>query len=167
MPYIFITVSGGIIDQVSFHDDGLTAIQALSEFTKTMNPERDDAGIYGPNGMIANAKDFLDYEDRYIDNTDAIAEMIEGDDKPLYIIGSPNHHLKFMINSHHQPVVYDNPSMALSDLGQMRKDLGGQLLLYRLEPVFYPLINREALERYNEESSVEDFQYFLVQEYLK
>ncbi len=37
-----------------------------------MNPEKDDAAIYSHEGMIANAKDFLNENDQYIDNTQKV-----------------------------------------------------------------------------------------------
>ncbi|MBC2714928.1 MAG: hypothetical protein HF978_06425 [Desulfobacteraceae bacterium] len=167
MPYIFITVSGGIIDQVTFYADGLSAVHALSKYSEKMNVERNDAAVYGPNGMIANTKDFLDEEERYVDNTLTVAERLESTNKPLYVIGTQKHNRGYMIVSPDAPSGYAEPAVALSHLGQMRKNYGGHLQLYQAEPVNYPLIGRDALETYNNDYYVEDFEYFMVEEYLK
>ena len=68
MNYVLVAVSGGIISEVYFYADILRAIQSLSEYVRAMNPEKDDAGVYSPEGMIANAKDFLDDNDQYVNN---------------------------------------------------------------------------------------------------
>ena len=72
MDYVLVTVSGGIIWEVFFYTSLLRAIQALAEFVKGMNPEKSDAGVYSPEGMIANAKDFMDEYDRFINNTQKV-----------------------------------------------------------------------------------------------
>jgi len=118
MTYAFITVSGGIIDKVNFYSDPSIAVKVLAGFTKTMNLERDDAGVYGPDGLIANAKLFLREED-------------EG---PVYIIANPSHSLGFLVVSPGEPLGYMNPSKALSDLEKMRKEHGDHIRLYRVEP---------------------------------
>ena len=68
MNYVLVTVSGGIISEVYFYIRLSRAIQSLSEYVRTMDPEKNDAGVYNPGGMIANAKDFLDDNDRYVNN---------------------------------------------------------------------------------------------------
>jgi hypothetical protein len=55
MSYVLVTVSRGIIDEVTFYHEELMAIQALSEYVKVMDPEHNDATVFGPDGMIANA----------------------------------------------------------------------------------------------------------------
>ena len=72
MNYVLVTVSGGIISEVFFYAGLLRVIQSLLEYVRAMNPEKDDAGVYGPEGMIANAKDFLDENDQFIDNTQKV-----------------------------------------------------------------------------------------------
>jgi hypothetical protein len=72
MNYVLVTVSGGIISGVYFYAGISKAIQSLLEYVRAMNPEKDDAGVYGPEGMIANAKDFLDENDQFIDNTQKV-----------------------------------------------------------------------------------------------
>jgi hypothetical protein len=68
MNYVLVTVSGGIISEVYFYAEVSRAIQSLSEYVSSMDPEKEDAGVYSPEGMIANAKDFLDDNDQYFNN---------------------------------------------------------------------------------------------------
>ena len=60
MTYVLVTVYGGIINQVTFYHDGKKAFAAIAEFVKTMDWEKEDAGLYSPEGMVVNAKHFLD-----------------------------------------------------------------------------------------------------------
>jgi hypothetical protein len=83
MNYVLVTVSGGIISEVYFYVGISRAIQSLAEFVKAMNPEKDDAGVYGPEGMIANAKNFLDENDQYVDNVKEIIVQMVKHDKPI------------------------------------------------------------------------------------
>ena len=55
---------------------------------------------------------------------------------------------------------------ALSDLGQMRKDYGPHLKLYRVQPLIGPVADAKDLEKYNKDCEVDDFDYSLVSEYL-
>ena len=57
--FALITISGGLIDQVKFYQEPLIAMSALSIFMKTINPENEDAGVYGKDGLVVNAKSFL------------------------------------------------------------------------------------------------------------
>ena len=66
MSYVLIIVTRGIIGEAIFYDDVSMAIQALSEYVKAMDPEHNDAAVFGPDGMVANAKAFLDENDQYI-----------------------------------------------------------------------------------------------------
>ena len=68
MKYVLVTVWSGVIDQVIFFNDESKAIKELSEYVKSMDFERCDAAVFGHGGMKANAKDFLDDNDRYSDN---------------------------------------------------------------------------------------------------
>jgi hypothetical protein len=68
MNYVLVIVSGGIISEVYFYVDISKAIQSLSEHVREMDPDKNDAGVYSPEGLIANAKDFLDGNNRYADN---------------------------------------------------------------------------------------------------
>jgi len=77
MNYVLVTVSGGIISEVFYHAGLLKALQALAGYVKTMHPEKNDAGVYSPEGLIANAKDFLDDNDQFIDNTENIIGKVE------------------------------------------------------------------------------------------
>ncbi len=64
--YVLIAISGESIDQVKFYDDPTIAVNDLSKFVKTMNPETDDAAIYYLYDLIAYAKDFLDGNNQFI-----------------------------------------------------------------------------------------------------
>lgn len=75
MTNILIKVSGGIIDQVKFYNNRLKAIKALSDFVKTMDPENEDAYVYDKDGLIANAKNFLDENDEFIKNLDIFERL--------------------------------------------------------------------------------------------
>jgi hypothetical protein len=167
MKYVLATTSGGIIDQAIFYDDGPKAVYALSEFVKTMDLENDDAAVYDPDGMIANAKGFLDENDQYVDNSFEIIGMLELKNRPIYIIGNPHHRLGFMVASPDDPLGYKDPVAALSDLGQMRKDHGIHLKLYQVEASQGPVAIKGDLEHHNTNCEVEDFDYSLVEEYLQ
>jgi hypothetical protein len=166
MNQVLITLSKGIIEQVVFFDDPKMAVQALSRYVKAMNREYDDAAVYDPEGLIANARHFLDDHDEYIENEPLIAELSEETNQSIYIIGNPKHWLGFMVVSPDDPLGYDDPTVALSDLGQIRKDSGNHVKLYRVVPVHGPLATRSLLEKYNTDCEVEDFDYSLVEEYL-
>ena len=166
MNQVLITVSKGIIEQVVFFDDVRMAVQALSEYVKSMNVEHNDAALYDSDGLIANAKHFLDDNDAYIENKPLIAEVSAGTDKTIYIIGNPLHRLGFMVASPDDPLGYNNPVDALSELGQMRKDFGKHLKLYRLVPVDGAVVERVHLETHNADCEVEDFDFALVEEYI-
>jgi hypothetical protein len=64
--YVLIAISGEVIDQVKFYNDPTIAVKDLTEFVKTMNPEKDDAAIYYLYDLIAYAKDFLDENNQFI-----------------------------------------------------------------------------------------------------
>ncbi len=165
MKYVLVTVFAGIIDHVVFFDDASKAIDALSGYVGEMNPEKEDAAVYEPEGMIANAKDFLDEEENYIDNSAEILARIKRQDKPIYIIANPLHRMGFMVVSPDDPLGYKISTEAVSDLGQMRKDTGRHLKLFQVEPVSGPLTDRKDLEKYNAACEVEDFDYSIVEEY--
>ena len=167
MKKVLVTISKGIIDQVFFFDDVSMAIQALSGFVKEMDVEHEDAALYDWHGMIANAKNFLDEQDEYFENRDLIKEVSEEKKKALYIIGNPKHTLGFMVASPDDPLGYYYPVVALSDLGQMRQDAGCHLKVYRVEPVDGPLAERCDLEKYNSDLEIKDFDYSLIEEYIK
>jgi hypothetical protein len=167
MRQVLITISKGIIEQVVFFDDPTMAVQALSRYVKAMNVEYDDAAVYDPDGLIANAKHFLDDNDEYFENKSLIAELGEERVQSLYIIANPQHWLGFMVVSPDDPLGYDDPAAAVSDLGQMRKDYGNHLKLYRVIEVKAPVAERAHLERYNAGCEVEDFDYSLVEAYLR
>jgi len=73
--YVLITLSGGLIDQVKFYKDQIRAVTALSDFVQVMDPEKEDAVVYSKNRLRANAKDFLDENDEFMENP-AVFERI-------------------------------------------------------------------------------------------
>ena len=166
MIYVLIYVEGGIIDEVTYFDDAAKAVDALAVYVKDMNPEKHDAAVYGPHGMIANAKVFLDDQDTYVDRrADILAQMPSGE-KPVYVIGNPHHPLGFMVTSPDDPIGYQDPVEAVGDLGILRKDRGSHLKLYCLLPVAGPMAARQKLVQYNQSCGIENFDYDLVKEYL-
>jgi hypothetical protein len=167
MEHVLVTVSKGIIDQVVFFDDASMAVRALSAYVKIMSIENDDAAVYSQEGFVASAKHFLNESEEYLENKDLIKEIALEKREAIYIIGNPQHRLGFMVASPDDPLGYDNPVEALSDLGQMRKDAGGHLKLYRLTPVNGPVAHRDLLEEFNIDLEIEDFDYSLVDDYLE
>jgi hypothetical protein len=166
MHQVLVTVSRGIIDEVVFFHDPGSAIQALSKYVKAMNIEHNDAALYDADGMIANAKHFLDENDEYVENEPLIEEVAKETRDSIYIIGNPNHRLGFMVASPDDPLGYHDPAEALSELGQMRQDFGRHLKLYRVVPVKGPVAHRADLKKHNEDCDIENFDYSLVEEYL-
>ena len=150
MKYALITVSGGIIEKVCFYNDPSLAIAVLADHVNTMDHEKDDAAVYGPDGLIANAKIFLNEEET----------------GPIYIIANPWHSLGFLVTSPCEPLGYESLLKAISDLEKMRKGNGNLERLYKVEEITRPVIRRNELEKYNAGHGVKDFDYSLVQEYL-
>jgi hypothetical protein len=168
MKYVLITVSRGLIDQAIFFDSESLAISALAEFVKSMNVQDDDAALFSPEGLIANAKNFLDENNQFIPNRNLTNELTTGKGTPnrFYLIGNPVHWLGFMVVSSDDPLGYENPVEVVSELGQMRKSAGSHLKLYRVVPVDKPIVTRSELEQYNAENEIEDFVFPLVGEYV-
>jgi len=166
MTHVLVTVSSGVIDQVSFFDTALLAVKALADFVKGMNVQDDDAAVFGPKGLVANAKNFLDEDEEFIQNDQVVKEISEDEEKSIYIIGNPEHRMGFMVASPDDPLGFENPAEAVCELGQMRKEAGRHLKLYRVIPAQGPVVSRTDLERCNEEADVEDFDYKLVEEYV-
>ena len=164
MRYVLVTLSGGIIERVSLFDSAKAAVQALSDYVRKMNPEKDDAEVFGPEGLIACAKDFLDEDDGFVERRDMLSVLQE--EKPIYLIGNPTHHLGFMVASSDDPLGYEDPVEALSVLETMREDFGNHLKLYRAVPVESPVASRSELEKFHKENDLEDYGPSLVEEYL-
>lgn len=167
MTQVLVTVSLGIIDMVQFFEEPKEAIKALSEHVKEMDCERDDAELFDEKGLIANAKSFLDDNDEYRENPELIAEIERNSSKPIFTIGNPIHPLGFVVASSDDPIGYTNPCEAVSELGQMRENFGRHLKLYRLVPVSAPVASKGELEKQNLDSGVDDFDYSMVDEYVK
>ena len=164
MRYVLVTLSGGIIERVALYDSAKAAVQALSDYVRRMNPEKDDAEVFGPGGLIACAKEFLGEDDRYVDRGNMLSALEE--EKHIYLIGNPTHHLGFMVASSDDPLGYEDPAEALSVLETMREDFGNHLKLYRAIPVENPVATRDELEKFYKENDVEDYGLCLVEEYL-
>ena len=161
---VLITITRGIIRDPVFFDDPRMAVLALSKFVKNMNSEDDDAAVYDDNGFVSNAKDFLDENDEYVDEEILVGEVLE--EKPIYIIGNPTHHLGFMVASSDDPLGFTDPVEAVSELGQMRKEFGSHLKLYRVHAVSGPVTEKTRLQAHNADLDLEDFDYSLVEEYV-
>jgi hypothetical protein len=166
MRYVLVTIYRGIINYVEFFDNALLAVRALAEFVREMNIEEEDAEVYSPKGLIAGAKNFLDENNEFFPNDQLMKELTEEEEKPIYIIGNPDHYLGFMVVSPDDPLGFQDPAEAVTELGQMRQEAGNHLKLYRVIRVEGPVVSRQALERCNEEACVEDFDFTLVEEYL-
>ena len=166
MKFVLVTINRGIIDEVTFYSEQLMAIHTLSAYVKAMNPEHHDAAVFGPAGMIVNAKAFLDENDQFVDMRPEDVAISDESTESVYIIGNPCHSLGFMVTSPDDPLGYKDPVGAVSDLGQMRKDHGNHLKLYQVVPVDGPITSKPQLEKHNVDCVVEDFDYSLVTEYL-
>jgi hypothetical protein len=168
MKHVLVTVTGGIIERVTFFDSKSLALRVLAHFIKRMNPEEDDGAVFSRKGLVANAKDFLDEDDQFVENSKLANDLVSDKGAPnsIYLIGNPAHWLGFMVVSSDDPLGFENPVEAVSELGQMRKDAGSHLKLYRVEPVEEPIATRTNLEQYNAENGVEDFAFSLVEEYV-
>jgi len=83
-----------------------------SKYVKSMNAEHDDAALYDSDGLIANAKHFLDDKDEYIENKPLITEVSAGTNKTIYIIGKGHTQ-----GSGHLPTA-PGPQMDSGDQGQ-------------------------------------------------
>ena len=164
MRYVLVTLSGGIIERVELFDSAKAAVQALSDYVRRMNPEKDDAEVFGPGGLIACAKDFLDDDDSYVEREEMLSALQE--EKHIYLIGNPSHPLGFMVASTDDPLGYEDPAEALSVLETMREDFGNHLKLYRAIPVESPVATRHELEKYHNENGLEAHGSSLVDEYL-
>jgi hypothetical protein len=77
--YVLVTINRGIIDRVLFYNNDTEALKALDRYVKDMNPEHEDAGVYDPSGMVANAKNLLDENDRY--DGSILEHLLEPDNK--------------------------------------------------------------------------------------
>ena len=166
MKHVLVTVSKGIIEDVMFFDDPGKAIHALSDFVKAMNVEHHDAALYDEDGLVANAKHFLNDRDEFIDNRPLVEAISGEENRSIYIIGNPRHPLGFMVASPDDPLGYDDPVEALSELGQMRKDFGMHLKLYRVTEVDCPVVQKTDLKKKRAESEIEDLDEALIEEYL-
>ena len=166
MFYVLVKVNKGIIENVLFYFSEKEALTALDGFVRTMNPEDDDAGVFGPDGLVANAKTFHDENERYVDDVlEGLLSQLD-EKEPVFIIGNPGHYLGFMVASPDDPLGYKNAAEAVSDLALMRKDHGRHLKLYRLIPLTESITKKIDVEKYNADNEIEDFDYSLVGEYI-
>ena len=128
----------------------LTANQSLSgpwPFRQRDEPGRRRRSCLDPKGLVANAKNFLDETDQFIENCHLANELVSDKENqnPIYLIGNPVHRLGFMVASPDDPLGFENPAEAVSELGQMRKDAGSHLKLYRVVPVEEPIVTRAEI----------------------
>ena len=93
--------------------------------------------------------------------------MPADEDQPVYIIGNPFHYLGFMVIGDDDPLGYKNPAEALVELGLARSKAGNHLKLFQAVPVMGPVTDKQAVERHNQDSWNDDFDFSLVSEYLK
>jgi len=158
LKYVLITLSGGIIDHVTFYEDAHKAILNLSEYVKTMDPDENDAAVYGPDGQIANAKLFLDFKEFG-------EKKVRG--VKVFIIANPYHDLGFLVTTLTEPIGFTDPLKALSVLEKMRREQGCTFWLYQVDIVKGSVAETMKLEKYNANHGVKDFRYDLIAEYLK
>lgn len=59
MTHVLVTTRGGIVESVNFYDAQKEAVRALADFVKRMDAEQEDAAVFSPEGLVANAKQFL------------------------------------------------------------------------------------------------------------
>ena len=59
MYYVLIKLHGGLIKDVSFYYNETGALYELYNFVRNMEPEDDDAAVYGKNGLIKNANQII------------------------------------------------------------------------------------------------------------
>jgi len=164
LKYVLITLHEGIIDQVTFYDGPYVAVANLVKYVKDMNPERNDAAVYGPDGIVANAKIFLDMDGQFIHS----ASVIDISGEQIYVIVDPLYNLVFPAKGqHNKPFGFADNLQAVTTLERMRKDHNVHLKLYRLEPVNSPVASKTQLEQYHKDRDIENFQYSMIDEYLK
>jgi len=156
-----VTVHCGLIDNVRFFREPGEAVCELKVSIEGMNLEDEDAAVYGPEGLIANVKMILDNPEFSYGESRKPA-----DSKPIYIPVNPEHPLGPMVASYDDPMGYRDPVEAVSELGLLRKDAGGHILLFEMVQVEVPVGEKNKLEQFNEENEIDDFPYDLVEEYL-
>jgi len=166
MTYVLVTVSGGIIDRVAFFDHPWMAVWELARLVRKMNSEKNDAAVYGPDGLLANAKALMDEEGQVLGVNHEVKD-VPSQDKPVYVMADSYHSLGFLVVGRFEPLGYADPLDALSALEKMRKELGTHINLYRLAPVGWKIASMEEMEKYNADHSVKDFEYSLVSEFLR
>jgi hypothetical protein len=71
-----------------------------------------------------------------------------------------------MVTSPDDPLGYIDPAEAVSDLGQMRKDHGSHLKLYRVIEVSGPVVRKADLDRSLAEAGVDHFDDSMVESYI-
>ena len=164
MSYVFVSVSSGLISEVRFFATEPKALEQLRQFSRTANMEKDDAAVFGPKGLIANVEEYLDDPDRPSEAEKE--EESPEQEMPIYLIANPHSRLGFLVVSPDDPLGFNDPCEALSELGQMRKQMGGHLTLYWVQEVEEALVEKADLETYHDSIMVEDFDYDLVKEHL-
>ena len=72
---ITVTLRFGEQIDIFAENDYPQAVRVLQYFVKSMNPEEDDAAVFNPKGLVANAKDFLDENDHFTENVKQKGEI--------------------------------------------------------------------------------------------
>jgi hypothetical protein len=164
MKYVLITLSGGIIDQVTFYDHPYIAVGNLAKYVMDMNPEKNDAVVYGPGGIVANAKTFMDQDGQFIHNSNVTDNNTN---EQIYVIADPCFNHVFIAEGHHPSFGFADNLQAVTTLERIRKDHSVHIKLYRIEPVNSPVASKTQLEQYHKNRDIKDFEYSLIDEYLK
>lgn len=69
MTHVLVTTRGGIVDSVIFYDAQKEAVRALADFVKIMDSEQEDAAVFSPEGLVANAKQLLESAEQFTPET--------------------------------------------------------------------------------------------------
>lgn len=64
MKCVLVTVHSGIVSDVEFFDDPAEALKELAMLTKSMNVDKEDAAVFSPSGLVADAKGLFDWYDQ-------------------------------------------------------------------------------------------------------
>ena len=117
------------------------------------------------NELVSSSDDHSE-SNRRIDPYEEKNESEPEEEGAVYLICNPHGRLGFTVVSPDDPLGFKNPVEAVSELGQMRQDIGAHLKLYQAVPIQRPLIAAADLTDYNQSIDIEDFDHDLVKEHL-